>query len=129
MTRLLGFRDADDEEVSEEAIEEVSEGGLGEDGDGGDEYDGDGGYDGDDGKSYLIAKKEVQYPFQIVPTDHVGPLPTSNGGYQYIMTALCTYTRMLVPRAVRTQTAVETANTLLDGVIAVYGSPTKVISD
>jgi transposase InsO family protein len=36
---------------------------------------------------------------------------------------------MIVLGAVRNQTALETATALLDGVISVYGSPVKIISD
>jgi hypothetical protein len=50
------------------------------------------------------------YPFQVICADHIGPLPTDEEGYQYILVVICAFSRWIeLFFPTKTTTADETA--------------------
>jgi transposase InsO family protein len=65
-----------------------------------------------------------------VGVDFVGPLPTSNGGYNYILVLIDRFSKMMKLRACKqTITAVQTGRLLLDMMLDVGRLPTSIVSD
>ena len=56
-------------------------------------------------------------------------LPVSDNGYRYILTCIDAFTRFVWAFPLKTQEATEIVQTLMDGIVAVFGVPKRVHSD
>jgi len=70
-----------------------------------------------------------EYPFQKVFTDICGPLPTTKGGYRYILAIIDGYSKWCSLIPLKTITADEVASKILKNWICIYGPPEKLHSD
>ncbi len=69
------------------------------------------------------------YPWQIVSADLIGPLPTSTGGFMWILVMTDLYTRNVEIRALITADSRSIANALGDEVICRHGCPEMFLTD
>lgn len=68
-------------------------------------------------------------PWSHVHFDHVGPLPTTDNGNEYILTIVDRFTRYAEAFPVKDINSEETAKILVDKIICRYGLPDVVCSD
>ena len=67
--------------------------------------------------------------FSSVAVDLVGPLPLTESGHRFILTAVDYSTRYVLVSALKTKAAVEVADAIWDSVIRNWGCPEVLISD
>ena len=77
----------------------------------------------------LPANIPFGYPWQTVCVDMVGPLPTSEEGYKYILVAIDAFTHNIEVEAVVDATAETFIRFLVETVIARHGVPSFILSD
>jgi len=66
---------------------------------------------------------------QKVHVDLVGLFPTSKGGYKYLLTAICSFTKYLVCMPIRDKVSVMVAEALMKHLYLVYGPPEILVHD
>jgi hypothetical protein len=71
----------------------------------------------------------VQKPMQVVGTDFMGPLRKTKQGNQYIVLAICHFTKFLFGRATRTCDAETTAKFLFEDIVCKHGLCETILSD
>ncbi len=84
------------------------------------------------GKS--ITKNELHVikiiePFQRIGIDIVGPLPVTEKGNKYIVTAMDYFTKWPEARAIKTANAEEVLNFIYEDIICRHGCPQKILTD
>ena len=72
---------------------------------------------------------EATYPWEVVGTDIIGPIPQTNGGKKYILVFTDHYTKYAEAFAVEKQDAETIAHFYVKEIICRYGAPTKLLSD
>ena len=72
---------------------------------------------------------EVEYPFEKVGIDLLGPFPVSVAGNVHIIVAVDYLTKWCETKAVPTATAVEVANFVVEQLILRHGTPRSLVSD
>lgn len=77
----------------------------------------------------MVTRYDVVRPWQVVAMDLMGPLPKSSGGWCYILVVVDTFSKYCVTFPLRTATAQGVVRLVEDGVILVFGAPTKIIVD
>jgi transposase InsO family protein len=68
-------------------------------------------------------------PFEYIHVDHVGPLPVTQGGNEYILMVVDRASGYVIAIPVANVTAVTTAKALWDFVFCKHGIPRRIISD
>lgn len=68
-------------------------------------------------------------PFDIIGVDLVGPLPTTNEGYRYLLVVQDLFSKWVEAFPIRSKTAKEVADVLVREVICRFGSPRQILSD
>jgi hypothetical protein len=68
-------------------------------------------------------------PWTHISVDHIGRLPKTDRGYEYVLVVEDQYTRFSEAFAVSDVTAKTTAQTIIDGIICRYGLPMFMTSD
>jgi transposase InsO family protein len=68
-------------------------------------------------------------PWTHISVDHIGRLPKTDRGYEYVLVIEDQYTRFSEAFAVSDVTAKTTARTIIDGIICRYGLPMYMTSD
>ena len=81
------------------------------------------------GQGYVCTYKLVEEPFRVWNVDHVGPLPKNQGGFRYILVAVCRGSNYMVTIPTVTTAGQETAEALWDHVFCKYGVPERVVTD
>ncbi|CAG8607996.1 7340_t:CDS:1 [Paraglomus occultum] len=71
----------------------------------------------------------ISGPWEIVGIDHVGPLPKSKEGYQYIIVAQDYLTKWPIAEPTKTTNQDEAIKFVRDRIMAVHGSPKQIITD
>ena len=78
----------------------------------------------------LLTFIEVQNPFEKIGIDLLGPFPTTTArGNNYIVVAVDYLTKWAETASLKTGTAYETAQFLIDRIILQHGAPASIISD
>ncbi|MEZ0209070.1 MAG: RNase H-like domain-containing protein, partial [Candidatus Paceibacterota bacterium] len=75
-----------------------------------------------------LVPMEASKPMQTVSIDTLGPLPTSNGGYNYILVALDLFSRFVILSPLISKSADDVAQSLLT-TFSRFGFPSTLISD
>lgn len=70
-----------------------------------------------------------QKPFDVVVIDTVGPLPTTDFGNKYAVTAICELTKYLVTIAIPNKEANTVARAVFENVILIYGPMKSIKTD
>jgi predicted aspartyl protease len=71
----------------------------------------------------------IQKPFHTWSIDFIGPLPETENGNQWIITAVDHMTRWPVARALKRATHQEVAKFLYEEIVARFGVPSQLVSD
>ena len=80
-------------------------------------------------KEPLALTKTPLKPFDILVIDTIGPLPMSETGNQYALTAICDLTKYVIAGAMPNKEAKTVAKTLMTHFVLVYGIPKAILSD
>jgi hypothetical protein len=75
-----------------------------------------------------LVPMDASKPMQTVSIDTLGPLPTSNGGYNYILVALDIFSRFVILSPMISKSADDVAQSLLT-TFSRFGFPSTLISD
>ena len=81
------------------------------------------------GKGFMGEYPFTEDSFQVIHVDHVGPLPETKEGFNYVLTAIDRATNYCWAIPVKTATAAETCKELWDRVFCQTGVPRRIISD
>lgn len=68
-------------------------------------------------------------PWEMIGMDILGPLPTSRRGYNYVIVFMDYFSRYVIIRPLRTQTAAEVARVLMSAVLLDRAPPARLLSD
>jgi len=79
-------------------------------------------------KQGLLQDMRVGAPMERVQVDLTGPHPTS-GGFNYICTCICAFTKYVVAWPIRDKKATTVAKGLVESVVLPLGSPYMVLTD
>ncbi len=79
-------------------------------------------------KAEMIERPAISEPFECIAVDIVGPLPKGKGGCQYILTCVCMSSRWPEAVPLKTQSARETAEALIQ-IFSRTGLPLTMLTD
>jgi hypothetical protein len=68
-------------------------------------------------------EKKVQFPWQMISVDLIGPLPTSTKGYSYLLVIVDWFTKYVVLFPLRKATSSKVTECIENGIFLVYGVP------
>ncbi|GKT29080.1 hypothetical protein ADUPG1_001032, partial [Aduncisulcus paluster] len=77
----------------------------------------------------MMKDTTVNYPFDCVAVDTVGPIMPSDSGNRYLGVMVDMFTRWTEIVATKTKTADETAQAIVDGIFGRFGLPKSIQSD
>ncbi|KAH0817198.1 hypothetical protein GEV33_005593 [Tenebrio molitor] len=74
-------------------------------------------------------EKKVQFPWQMISVDLIGPLPTSTKGYSYLLVIVDWFTKYVVLFPLRKATSSKVTECIENGIFLVYGVPQFILVD
>ena len=74
-------------------------------------------------------EKNVQFPFQIISVDLIGPMPRSKKGHTFLLVVSDWFTKFSLLKPLRKATAQEISTFMENQVFLVYGVPQRIIAD
>jgi hypothetical protein len=74
-------------------------------------------------------EKKVQFPWQMISVDLIGPLPTSTKGYSYLLVIVDWFTKYVVLFPLRKATSLKVTECIENGIFLVYGVPQFILVD
>jgi transposase InsO family protein len=77
----------------------------------------------------MVPIPKPKSPFQHIHTDICGPLPTTPGGFRYILASVDAFSKFLIATPLRDMTAPTVANALMADVVCRFGVPRTISSD
>src|SRR5215469_16969020 len=80
------------------------------------------------GKHELHSIK-IKEPWYLIGIDIVGPLPITEEGNRYIVTAMDYFTKWPEARALKEATAAKVVDFIFDDIICRHGTPRRILSD
>lgn len=75
------------------------------------------------------SEKEVNFPFECVSLDILGPLPTSRNGYQYVVVVTDWFTKFVLLQPLRKASAKLIIKFLREQVFSIFGVPRILMAD
>ena len=78
---------------------------------------------------FNLGQYHASSPLEKIHIDLLGPFPTSDNGFNYILSIVDQFTKWIEVFPVRTQTSEETARTVVDGFISRFGCPMEIVTD
>lgn len=80
-------------------------------------------------KGKMLLRTLPDEPWHTLSIDIAGPLYRTRRGNQYIIIAICHYTKYMVATATKNHKSLTVANFFIDEIIVKYGFPVKVLTD
>jgi putative transposase len=79
-------------------------------------------------KSAIVAYPTPSDKFQVWQIDLFGELPQTSSGHQYVFTAVCMFSKLLVCIPIQNKDSLTVADALMQ-LVSLYGCPTTIVSD